>query len=967
MNKKYLNALLLGAMLTGSVGTFVSCKDYDDDISNLQSQIDATNVTLEKLQKLIDSGSVIESVTSTGSGLSFKMSDGNTYEVKNGANGKDGVNGADGKDGANGVDGKNAVVWTIGEDGYWYQDDVKTEYKAIGADGVNGADGTNGTDGKDGADGTDGKDGMDGKNGQYYVPNQATGFFEIWQDGKKVSDTEISWQASGMSAVLNGNTLTLAGVDGATSAVTLNLGTALGSVAFVPEAVSTDVPYATTANPFYHLATYLDETKYNATSLEFIKQSKFDKSNIVELPYRLNPTDAYVEGANLAFINRAVVTRATADKTNLLNVANKTVKDGSILVGATINASALAASSEYNIAALQVWAGTNPYTSDYVHVKSTAIDALLVNAKAAAKEQPKEYYNRTQSIEKGEADAFIKGFVGLNAAANLQMKYDQSIDLSKYVDLYSKEKEEFLTKLGFDGISYTFSLPAEYLANDQQETNQQWFVQLDGSVLKANATNLTTGLTPAIGRTPVVRVDAFMTNNAGDVRLVASAYIKVSITRNDPVIEEAEDKEAVNITIGEDKAYEYHALKAIATNVVKMPWEDINTALYGATGLNSQEFWNEFGGDNKEYEVKITSTSKTGSTYEVYKNTAVATDELVGEAKGISFTINLNETEVTTSNIEINVNNQVLTENTYKDVDGKGAEYVVTITIPANNSKVYGDFVLTQKFYVKEDCKPYTYNELYYMDSFNGVAGDYVMVKGQLKTTTWEMSSYIGEHFEIINEGSTKKDIFTYYNTVNNAQDIVFNITDTESKKVATITDNVIALKAAMTDEYEVVKVDYTVTLVNTEECDFKYNVIFINPFVGSYAKAVSLYGNAIGTRTVEVAPQVVVKDNDGEFIYSWDAETEELVLSEKASNTYKVAAPTVTYAFKETTAYKNLIGQLTDNASLSIDAATGTITWVNEGTSLVNSHVLTVVATVTFENLSEVEIEIPFTLSATK
>ena len=39
MNKKFLSAILFGALMVTSTGTFVSCKDYDDDIDNLQEQI----------------------------------------------------------------------------------------------------------------------------------------------------------------------------------------------------------------------------------------------------------------------------------------------------------------------------------------------------------------------------------------------------------------------------------------------------------------------------------------------------------------------------------------------------------------------------------------------------------------------------------------------------------------------------------------------------------------------------------------------------------------------------------------------------------------------------------------------------------------------------------------------------------------------------------------------------------------
>ena len=39
MRKKYLSALLFGALLVASTGTFTSCKDYGDDIAGLRSDI----------------------------------------------------------------------------------------------------------------------------------------------------------------------------------------------------------------------------------------------------------------------------------------------------------------------------------------------------------------------------------------------------------------------------------------------------------------------------------------------------------------------------------------------------------------------------------------------------------------------------------------------------------------------------------------------------------------------------------------------------------------------------------------------------------------------------------------------------------------------------------------------------------------------------------------------------------------
>ena len=39
MKRKFVNAILFGALIAASTSVVQSCKDYDDDISDLQSQI----------------------------------------------------------------------------------------------------------------------------------------------------------------------------------------------------------------------------------------------------------------------------------------------------------------------------------------------------------------------------------------------------------------------------------------------------------------------------------------------------------------------------------------------------------------------------------------------------------------------------------------------------------------------------------------------------------------------------------------------------------------------------------------------------------------------------------------------------------------------------------------------------------------------------------------------------------------
>ena len=76
MRKKYLSALLFGALLFASAGTFTSCKDYDDDINNLQSQIDKLATKEDMEAKLSQMQAAIDAAKATAEAA------GNADEVK---------------------------------------------------------------------------------------------------------------------------------------------------------------------------------------------------------------------------------------------------------------------------------------------------------------------------------------------------------------------------------------------------------------------------------------------------------------------------------------------------------------------------------------------------------------------------------------------------------------------------------------------------------------------------------------------------------------------------------------------------------------------------------------------------------------------------------------------------------------------------------------------------------------------
>ena len=76
MKRKYLSALLMGTLTVASMSTFTSCKDYDDDISNLQGQIDKLATADQLAQKVSELQALISAnksdITSLQSELAKK-------------------------------------------------------------------------------------------------------------------------------------------------------------------------------------------------------------------------------------------------------------------------------------------------------------------------------------------------------------------------------------------------------------------------------------------------------------------------------------------------------------------------------------------------------------------------------------------------------------------------------------------------------------------------------------------------------------------------------------------------------------------------------------------------------------------------------------------------------------------------------------------------------------------------------
>ncbi|MBM6659079.1 hypothetical protein [Bacteroides gallinaceum] len=182
MRKKYLSALLFGALLFASTGTFTSCKDYDDDINNLQQQITSNKDAIAALQKLVGEGKWVSSVTPIENGFTVTMNDGTTQNIT-------GINGEDGKPGT--------VITLDPTTNNWVIDGVDTGVCAKGEKGEQGEQGEQGETGEQGPAGEAGEPGkspyIDKETGNWFVWewDEATSEYKAVDSGVYAGSTQI--------------------------------------------------------------------------------------------------------------------------------------------------------------------------------------------------------------------------------------------------------------------------------------------------------------------------------------------------------------------------------------------------------------------------------------------------------------------------------------------------------------------------------------------------------------------------------------------------------------------------------------------------------------------------------------------------------------------------------------------------------------------------------------------------------
>lgn len=844
MKKKFYGALLLGSLFLA--GGMVSCSDYDDDINSLNERVDALEKTVAELQKAIEAGAVITSVDDTENGVKVTLSDGKTFEL------------------TNGTDGTPGSVIEIGDNGNWFIDGNDTGKPSRGEKGEQGEQGPAGEDGKD---------------GKYYIPGENGFWIEVDSEGNQ-TETTMSWIPENTPVAVydsaNGKLL-ISNIDGVAEGEVLVIETwgELKSLAVIPYVIDKETSMPVVS--FYNI----------------VKDGDVLESTDATAHFRLNPNNANIEGWEWSIIDRKVVTRAEGDNVNdLLAISEVSRGDGEMIVSLKSKKSI----ADLNADEIAIFAlnGTNTangnnIASDYAKVTSEDLkNFAIINPTEAPEfifDAANEYPTDVKNIKETDAN----------------LVYTESIDLKTLVWTWAKDAlaapNTTLENLNIDGLTYEFSKPEEYLGSDGT-TNQQEFVNLDGSIVTVNDYT-----TAAIGRTPIFLAKALVNGT-----VVATGYIKLDIVESAP----AEDKEDEVLTVA-CGTINYQKLDAISANtkVNALAWQVVNQ-FYSKYGLTAETFHTNY---NEPTASDIKAETGVALTNNWWDNGSATSSDAA--------TIDINPTTV-------------------KVVELLGKEREATITFTSKNKKVYPNVVVKFTYTIADDITFPTLNKDYL------VAGekDMVEVKGRVETVNgnkeWKMVSGIKEHFTeyLANYklAANHTNMYAELPLVGGQIQSGADITTNTSSEVYTAKKQDIALTQALTTPSRDYVVNFNIVLANGEVQTMEYKVRFSTPFEVSI-NAVELKTLASPT-TADLAKAVVIKGVANEVIYEKGA------LVAKNAEAYAITNAN----------YFSMVYGLSGSDSDSWEsfgnrltiANNGTITWNNEGALLQNNKIATSEATVT-------------------
>ena len=535
MKRKYLSALLMGALTVASVSTMTSCKDYDDDINNLQGQIDALSKTLSELQTKINDGSILKSVESDGNG-GIKVT-----VTKNGTdtsyNIKQGEQGAAGKDGKYYVPNPETGTFWVYGDGDKAAYDSKIVYTATNEDVI--------------------------------------------------------------TAVWDNDNLTLTNVAGAPGKkVVVSLSSALKGLVFDPDFYYAGIEAFDFATYKYNPATVKADDADGDYSKDapIVADDAFTYAPDLAATYFLNPSNAKMsnDAAKYSFIAyNKDYTRAAADYGSTFKVesADLTTK-GKVTVHAKYNGNAiknLADNNQVTVLALQYTSGDSVVTSDFAAIKASTYSKLVLNNPTLQHVDaiPSHLYQTAQDAILNDAQIHVawnsKG-IDLREYVNTDRTYDK--DENPTCKAWDKNAAEGLVEKS--GFKYSFELVGYKSGKNETSQSAHAAIASNGYTLRPQMT--AGGKQQAygaaqneatIGREPLVRVILKDTVNN---KIAAVGYIKVVI---DKTVAENKAEEVDLVTV--NKPYTI-ACGDNNIDLQKVTWAQVEEQLYAKLNMSKEAF-----------------------------------------------------------------------------------------------------------------------------------------------------------------------------------------------------------------------------------------------------------------------------------------------------------------------------------------------------------------------------------------
>ena len=600
MNKGLLKIALLSVVCGSMPVAFTSCKDYDDDIDRLNKEVAENKTAIDNISQLVSQGGVIKSVAPSADGKGIVITvDQNgkteTFTIKNGEN------------------GTNAKIWTIGDDGFWYEDGVKTSYRAIGEKGEPGTPGTPGTPG------APGEAGKPGAPGDYYKPN-AEGFFDLYSwDASKgeyilKQKNAISYATANdhVTAVVTANDVFLKGIEGTDGVIVLAKTGALRGLVFKPDFYYQGIE-AMDAATFKFNA--LKVNKVNADG-PFGTDAPTTGSEVSMTPalvanYYLNPSSANIDNIfELSFITEDLeYSRAASGVT--ATIFDRSAKNGILTVKANLQGDIKAIDPEEMVTVLALKARLNEkaaatdtvITSDYAAVKAsyyTDID-LSVPANASGvvlsnPTKPNHWYTTA-------AEA-----IAAEPALQIAWNNSQGLDLSKFIQAdYTNSKGNHIAwskPVNEYGFKYEYALVGYTDGNNQ--TSQSAHAALNpanNAIVRAQMPK--DGKAQAWGaeqnkatlnRQPLVRV--CLVDTVTSTRPVAAvAYVKLNIVEPGAVApEDAISPVNFEFTKG------YTVGCSDASEVFSLSWSQIEEKILATLNMSKATF-------EKNYDLRMEDTT----------------------------------------------------------------------------------------------------------------------------------------------------------------------------------------------------------------------------------------------------------------------------------------------------------------------------------------------------------------------